>query len=76
MAYCFTEGCSCKGEPEVSVEDQLDELKNWVQDLSNRVDSFVEEETLYGVSDPMWFIRELQEKLEKKKNEVMGYDDD
>ena len=53
-------------------KDELEELKHWVQDLSNRVDSFIEE-CKHGEQDPIWFIRKIQKSLEKKKNEVMGY---
>ncbi|HEC66270.1 hypothetical protein LCGC14_1339180 [marine sediment metagenome] len=61
-----------------SVEDELNELKQWVQGLSNELDFFVEEiegdpyETSRSIF--MGFIKEIQAKLEKKKNEVMGYD--
>ena len=67
MAYCFTEGCSCKGNPIVRPEDELEELKYWVQDVCHKADAFMEE-LEYGECDPIAFIKELQEELRKKTN--------
>lgn len=60
-----------------TVEEELDLLKYWVQDVSNEVDRFVEnieyEDDIVTTNYIMGFIRELQAKLEKKKNTIMGY---
>jgi len=52
--------------------EELEKLKYWVQDLSNRIDSFMKE-CKYGEQDPLWFVKRLQKDLEKKTNEIMGY---
>jgi len=80
MPTCYMQGCSCHGEPAISAEDQLDELKYWVQDISEKVDAFMENLELYDEIAPREeiaiFLKELRETLEKKKNEVMGYKGD
>ncbi|KKM91221.1 hypothetical protein LCGC14_1230850 [marine sediment metagenome] len=61
----------------VKVNAELDEPKQWIQALSNELDFYVEEvegdpyETSRSIL--IGFIKEIQVKLEKKKNEVMGY---
>ena len=62
----------------MSVENELERLKYWVQDVSNEIDRFVDgveyyEDGIASVDYVMGFVRELQAKLEKKKNTIMGY---
>ncbi len=61
-----------------TVENELEDLKYWVQDVSNEIDRFVDgveyyEDGITSVDYLMGFVRELQAKLEKKKNTIMGY---
>jgi hypothetical protein len=72
MPTCWMDVIESRAKRCSRVEDELEELKNWVQDASNRVDRFIEE-CGDEEQDPMWFIRRLQKDLEKKTNEVMGY---
>lgn len=60
-----------------TVEEELERLKYWVQDVSNEVDRFIEEteyeDDTVSITYLMGFIRGLQAKLEEKKNTIMGY---
>ena len=75
---CWQDEIEARADKCTRVEDELDELKYWVQDLSNELDFFIEEvegdpyETSRSIL--IGFIKEIQVKLEKKKNEVMGYE--
>lgn len=69
--YDRSERCS-------TVEEELERLKYWVQDVSEEVDRFVDgveyyEDGIASVDYIMGFVRELQAKLEKKTNTIMGY---
>ena len=74
---CWQDEIEARADKCTRVEDELDELKYWVQDLSNELDFFIEEteadpyETSRSIF--MGFIKELQAKLEKKKNKIMEY---
>ena len=67
-----------------TVEGELEDLKYWVQDVSNEVDKFIEDieyeaegieykDGIVSVDYIMKFVKELQTKLAEKKNTVMGY---
>jgi len=74
---CWQDEIEARAKKCTRVEDELEELKYWVQDLSNELDRFVEgieyEDDIVSIGYIMEFVRQLQEKLEKKKNKVMGY---
>jgi len=72
--YCWVEGCSCKGVKPIRIEDQLEELKYWVQEMAEKLDHFASEEYEYDSRESvMKFIKEIEEEIRKKTNEVMGY---
>ncbi len=78
MVTCWIDEMEARSDRLVKVDAELDELKQWIQDLSNELDFYVEEvegdpyETSRSIL--IGFIKEIQVKLEKKKNEVMGYE--
>ncbi len=59
------------------VEDELDELKYWVQDVTERLEHFTENLNLYGDlllrAKIVEFLKETEEEMRKKTNEIMGY---
>ncbi len=75
---CWQDEIEARADKCTRVEDELEELKYWVQDLSHKVDYFMENFELYeeitSRKEIVNFIKELQETLGKKKNIVMGYD--
>ncbi len=59
------------------VEGELEELKYWVQDVTNKLEHFMENLDLYGDlllrAKIVEFVKEIEEEMRKKTNEMMGY---
>ncbi len=59
------------------VEDRLEELKYWVQDVTNKLEYFVENLGLFGDlvarEKMIEFVKEIEKEMRKKINETMGY---
>ncbi len=62
------------------MDAELDELKHWVQNVTNKLEHFTENLDLYGDvlqrSKIIEFLRETEEEMRNKTNEIMGYDQD
>ena len=59
------------------VEAVNEELKHWLQDVTNKLKYFVENLDLYGdtlrQSKIIEFVKEIEKEMRKKTNEMMGY---